>query len=155
MKRVGVVGGTRGLGKALVDLYASEPNTAVFATARYAAPEQHPENVRWLSNIDIAKESAGSEIAAQYSGIGPIDVLYVTAGYFKTETLEEPKWDDEVKMYTISAIGPVFLIHYLVKEGLLKSGAKIVLVSSESGSIGLRHEKEGGGNCEPHNVLSP
>jgi len=153
MKRVGVVGGTRGLGKALVNLYAAESNTTVFATARYTAPQEHPENVRWLSNIDIAKETAGSEIAAQYSGLGAIDILYVTAGYFKTETLEEPNWDDEVKMYTISAIGPVFLIHHLFKEGLLKSGSKIVLVSSESGSIGLRHEKEGGGNCVSLEVL--
>lgn len=153
MKRVGVVGGTRGLGKALVDFYAAEPNTNVFATARYMAPQEHPKNVRWLSNIDIAEETAGSKIVAQYSGEGPVDILYVTAGYFKTETLDKPNWDDEVKMYTISAIGPVFLIHHLFQEGLLKSGSKIVLVSSESGSIGLRHEKEGGGNCVSLAVL--
>jgi NAD(P)-dependent dehydrogenase (short-subunit alcohol dehydrogenase family) len=53
-------------------------------------------------------------------------------------------------MYATSAIGPVFLISKLVSEGLLKEGSKIVLVSSESGSIGLRHEKEGGGNYGHH-----
>lgn len=148
MKRIGVVGATRGLGKALVDLYASEPNTYVYATARYDAPQKHASNVRWLSNIDMSKEVAGRNITGQYSGEGPLDILFVTAGYFELERLDEPKWDAEVKMYAISAIGPVFLIHHLLDGGMLKSGSKIVLISSEAGSIGLRSEKEGGGNCK-------
>ena len=32
----------------------------------------------------------------------------------------------------------------------MKEGSKIILVSSESGSIRLRHEKEGGGNYAHH-----
>lgn len=53
-------------------------------------------------------------------------------------------------MYTTSAIGPVFVVHSLVKAGLLEQGSKVILVSSESGSITLRHEKEGGGNFGHH-----
>jgi NAD(P)-dependent dehydrogenase (short-subunit alcohol dehydrogenase family) len=53
-------------------------------------------------------------------------------------------------MYTTSSVAPVFLVHRLVKAGLLKQGSKIVLVSSEAGSIALRHEKEGGGNYAHH-----
>jgi hypothetical protein len=49
-------------------------------------------------------------------------------------------------MYTTSSIAPVFVVHRLYHGGFLAEGSKIVLVSSESGSIGLRHEKEGGGN---------
>lgn len=148
MKRVGVVGGTRGLGKALVDLYASHPNTYVYATARFDAPQKNAENVRWLSNVDISKEAAGRNIAGQYSGEGPLDIVFVTAGYFEKESLDKPNWDSEVKMYTINAIGPVFLMHHLVDGGMLKKGSKVVLVSSEAGSIGLRHAKEGGGMCK-------
>lgn len=53
-------------------------------------------------------------------------------------------------MYTTSSIAPVFVVHSLVHAGLLKSGSKIILVSSEAGSITLRHEKEGGGNYAHH-----
>jgi NAD(P)-dependent dehydrogenase (short-subunit alcohol dehydrogenase family) len=53
-------------------------------------------------------------------------------------------------MYTTSSIAPVFIVHTLAHSGLLKSGSKIVLVSSESGSITLRHESEGGGNYAHH-----
>ena len=51
---------------------------------------------------------------------------------------------------TTSAIAPPFLIHALSKCSYLPSGSKVVLVSSESGSITLRHEKEGGGNYAHH-----
>jgi NAD(P)-dependent dehydrogenase (short-subunit alcohol dehydrogenase family) len=44
----------------------------------------------------------------------------------------------------------VFVIHHLVKGDLLAEGSKIILVSSESGSIKLRHESEGGGNYAHH-----
>lgn len=53
-------------------------------------------------------------------------------------------------MYTTSAIAPVFIVHRLFHAGLLTKGSKVVLVSSESGSITLRHESEGGGNYGHH-----
>ena len=53
-------------------------------------------------------------------------------------------------MYTTSAIAPVFVVQKLAKSGFLGEGSKVILVSSESGSITLRHEKEGGGNYSHH-----
>lgn len=53
-------------------------------------------------------------------------------------------------MYTTSAIAPVFVVHRLVRAGLLRGGARVVLVSSEAGSVALRHGKEGGGNYAHH-----
>jgi NAD(P)-dependent dehydrogenase (short-subunit alcohol dehydrogenase family) len=78
---------------------------------------------------------------------------FITAGYFETEDFgsgKGPNWEAEQRMYTTSAIAPVFVVQRLHAAGLLVSGAKIVLVSSESGSITLRHEKEGGGNYAHH-----
>lgn len=77
----------------------------------------------------------------------------ITAGYFATEDLtldKGPKWEEEQRMYTTSSIAPVFIVHQLVHKGLLRKGSKVVLVSSESGSITLRHPKEGGGNYAHH-----
>lgn len=53
-------------------------------------------------------------------------------------------------MYTTSSIAPVFIVHRLSDAGFLQSGTKVVLVSSEAGSIALRHEAEGGGNYAHH-----
>jgi NAD(P)-dependent dehydrogenase (short-subunit alcohol dehydrogenase family) len=44
----------------------------------------------------------------------------------------------------------VFAIQALVKRNLVRSGGKFILISSEAGSITLRHESEGGGNYGHH-----
>jgi NAD(P)-dependent dehydrogenase (short-subunit alcohol dehydrogenase family) len=49
-----------------------------------------------------------------------------------------------------SAISVPFIIHSLFAAKYLPPKSKILLVSSESGSIFLRHEKEGGGNYAHH-----
>lgn len=49
-----------------------------------------------------------------------------------------------------SAIAPPFIVHALFRAKLLPPHSKVLLVSSESGSIALRHEIEGGGNYAHH-----
>ena len=149
MPSVLVVGASRGLGCELMKKYAARGDK-VIATTRSNKSDQSSDRVTWVTGIDVASESAGSKLATACKSSGPIDIMTVTAGYFGTESFDQPGWDEEVKMYTTSAIGPVFLVHHLVKAGLLAKGAKIILVSSESGSITLRHESEGGGNYAHH-----
>lgn len=77
----------------------------------------------------------------------------ITAGHFTTEDLSAdkgPNWEEEQLMYTTSSVAPVFVVHRLVHKGLLGRGSKVVLVSSEAGSIALRHPSEGGGNYAHH-----
>lgn len=95
----------------------------------------------------------------------------ITAGYFATEDfVNGPKWDEQVKMYSryfpmsqnyqivsakafplaTSAVSPPFIVHSLFRAKNITRGSKILLISSESGSITLRHEKEGGGNYGHH-----
>jgi len=150
MPTILVVGATRGLGNSILNDYASESSNLVYGTARSSPPDSKAKNVKWLSNVDLSTEDAGKTIAAQYKEDGPIDTVIVTAGYFGDESFDKPDWEKELLMYKTSAMGPVFLVHHLVKAGLVKKGAKIILVSSESGSITLRHESEGGGNYGHH-----
>ena len=150
-KNVLIVGASRGLGSELAKQYA-QANYTVYATSRSSKTEaSNSANTKWIGDIDVAQESAGAKLAAAIKPAAQsIDVLILTAGYFATESFDEPDWDNEVKMYTTSAIGPVFIVHHLVKAGLLGKGAKVIIVSSESGSITLRHESEGGGNFGHH-----
>ena len=81
-----------------------------------------------------------------------MDTVIITAGYFATESLEEPSFEAQERMYRTCAIGPTILVTTLANEtkALLGKNSKIIFVSSESGSITLRHEKEGGGNYGHH-----
>jgi NAD(P)-dependent dehydrogenase (short-subunit alcohol dehydrogenase family) len=148
MPNILIVGATRGLGASLVKIYV-DSGARVFATSRSKEIPESTKDVTYIPDIDVAKEDAGSKLAKHIGSI-PLDVVIITAGYFGTESFDEPNWDAEVKMYTTSSIGPVFIVHALAKANLLPKGSKIILVSSESGSITLRHESEGGGNYGHH-----
>ncbi|KAK9234210.1 hypothetical protein V1525DRAFT_413798 [Lipomyces kononenkoae] len=149
-----IVGATRGLGASLTKLYSSKPSTIVFATTRSSdPPSSHDSNnkkVNWLVDIDIASPDVGRKLTSQLPSSSKLSTVIISAGYFGSETFDNPDWEKELKMYATSAIGPVFIVHHLVNAGHLTQGSKIILVSSESGSITLRHEKEGGGNYGHH-----
>ena len=148
MPNVLIVGATRGLGASLASQYV-ESGARVFATSRSKDTPQSTKEITYIPSIDVSTPEAGERLS-KHIGSTPLDTIILTAGYFGTETFDSPSWEKQIKMYTTSAIGPVFIVHHLVKAGLVKEGSKIILVSSESGSIKLRHESEGGGNYGHH-----
>ena len=156
MPSILIIGATRGLGNALLQHYSSKPSTTVYGTSRTkdTAPKPSGSHVNWIPSIDLTDPSCGTDLASGLKGLS-IDAVYVTAGYFATEDFSsDPEkginWEKELRMYTTSSIAPVFLVQALVSSSILRSGSKVVIVSSESGSITLRHEQEGGGNFGHH-----
>jgi len=150
-----VIGATRGLGKAICEYTLSKGSaSAVYGTTRKStAPDptsSSPSNLKWITDVDIGTPGAGKAVIAGYSASAPIKTLIVSAGYFATEEFPTLDWKAEETMYRTSAIGPAFLVSSLSQAGLLKEGSRVVMVSSESGSIALRHAKEGGGNYGHH-----
>lgn len=148
-----ILGATRGLGASLRKLYASKPSTkTVFATTRATAPPSATEesHVSWITGIDVSQPDVGQKLVSQIPSSTKISSTIISAGYFGFETFDTADWEKQVRMYTTSAIGPVFVVQNLFKAGLLGEGSKVFLVSSEGGSITLRHEKEGGGNYGHH-----
>ena len=128
MPNVLIVGASRGLGAELAKQYASN-NTTVFATSRSDKTPESSKNIEYIPNIDVAQEDAGQKLAS-HIGKKTLDTVIITAGYFATESFDSPSWENQIKMYTTSSIGPVFIVHSLVKAGLLGKGSKIILVSS-------------------------
>ncbi|KAL4878631.1 hypothetical protein BJY04DRAFT_195278 [Aspergillus karnatakaensis] len=150
-KNILIVGATRGLGASLRNLYAADPSTQqVFATTRSDNGPISQSRVSWVPNIDLTKSDVGQKLVSQLPSSTKISSVIITAGYFGLESFDAPDWDKQVQMYTTSAIAPVFIVQQLAKAGFLAEGSKVILVSSESGSITLRHEKEGGGNYGHH-----
>lgn len=144
-----IVGATRGLGASLATLYSKDPANHVFGTARSSEAPSTPD-ITWLTGIDVSEQDVGQRLVSGIPASTQLSSVIITAGYFGFETFDSPDWEKQVKMYTTSAISPVFVVHHLVKAGLVGNGSKVIIVSSESGSITLRHEKEGGGNYGHH-----
>lgn len=111
-------------------------------------------NITYVPGIDLESPQAGSNLInfLGKQSIQHLDVVIITAGYFATESLKEPSFSAQERMYRTCAIGPTILVTALANHSnmLLNDKSKVVLVSSESGSITLRHESEGGGNYGHH-----
>ncbi|KAF2120073.1 hypothetical protein BDV96DRAFT_610161 [Lophiotrema nucula] len=153
MPTVLIVGATRGLGASLAKAYAKADNQ-VLATARSSNPPANSKNITYIPGIDISTPNAGPTILnfLHARKITHLDIVVITAGYFATESLKEPSFDAQEKMYRTCVIGPTILTTALANDSdtLLGNKSKVIFVSSESGSITLRHESEGGGNYGHH-----
>ncbi|KAM5346545.1 hypothetical protein ACJ41O_009550 [Fusarium nematophilum] len=154
MAAILIVGATRGLGASLLKQYTAKGGNTVYGTTRSSeGPGGFPDEVKWLPGIDLTQPNVGEKLASLLDPSHPLGSVIITAGHFTTEDLSAekgPNWEEEQRMYTTSSIAPVFIVHQLVHRGLLREGSKVVLVSSEAGSIALRHPKEGGGNYAHH-----
>ncbi|OAL56252.1 NAD(P)-binding protein [Pyrenochaeta sp. DS3sAY3a] len=154
MSTILIVGATRGLGASLVQKYAENPSNNVLATARSSEPPSNTKNITYIPSIDLESPEAG-KVLLQFLDkhkISTLDIVIITAGYFATESLKEPSFSAQERMYRTCVIGPTILVTALANhsDSLLSSKSKVIFVSSESGSIALRHEKEGGGNYGHH-----
>lgn len=118
----------------LVSYYASKSNNQVYATTRSSSAPSSPsgDNIHWVTGVDV---SAGPDFSHLAKGItaDKLDTVIITAGYFETEDFGKSKWDDQIKMYTISSVAPVFIVEALVEHSKLGQGSKLIIVSSESG----------------------
>ncbi|KAF2816118.1 NAD(P)-binding protein [Mytilinidion resinicola] len=156
MPNVLIVGATRGLGAAVAKQYTSIGHH-VYATARSSNPPSDDKNLSYIPSIDLSTPDAGPNLIKylEAHSITSLDIIVVTAGYFVTETFEEPSFDKQLAMYKTCAIGPTLLVSALgnytpssTSKPLLSQGTKVILVSSEGGSIKLVYD--GGGNYGHH-----
>ncbi|KAJ0136274.1 hypothetical protein CTA2_2206, partial [Colletotrichum tanaceti] len=63
-----IVGATRGLGASLTKQYAADPANTVYGTTRSKeGPQGFPENVKWLTGVNLTDSKVGETIASQLS----------------------------------------------------------------------------------------
>lgn len=179
-----IVGASRGLGLSLVKRYAELiGGDKVYATVR-SEPKQgdFPKGVHVVSGVDVSKPEAGKTIVKGLNG-QKVDAVVIVAGLLKpevsllfvtcevTDGIQEfgkASWEDQVQMYTICSIAPVFITEALqvpsdaeslerqlrlmlrATNNCFAKAAKLVLLTSEGGSVTLRTEGEGGGMYGHH-----
>jgi len=144
-KNVLVTGGNRGLGLAIVkELVDVGANVIVSVRSPWKM-----DGVEVISGIDVTENTCGDKLAKALNGKN-IDVLVNNAGYFygPVEKISDKScnFEEEMKMIDICAVGPLRITSGLVNGGLLKSGAKVAMITSQGGSIAWRtvQNPEGG-----------
>lgn len=73
MPSILIVGGTRGLGASLIKQCAKAGNTVYGTTRSSEGPQGFPEQVKWITGIDLTQSSVGDKLANLLDASQPLD----------------------------------------------------------------------------------
>lgn len=105
----------------------------VIAVCRSASFELKQLGVRIEEGIDITSDTSVAALGDRLDDT-QIDVLINNAGILKRVTLQDLDFESIREQFEVNALGPLRVTHALLP--LLKTGSKIVLMTSRMGSIG-------------------
>lgn len=137
-----IIGASRGLGLEFVRQYRAA-GASVTATARDDAGR---ERIAALGakplTLDVASAASVSGLAWQIDGEA-FDVVVINAGVFgsRAGALEAPTQDDFDTVMRTNVLGPMRLLPQVAEA--LAPGARLAIISSRMGSIGLRSGTHG------------
>ncbi len=105
----------------------------VIAVCRSASFELKQLGVRVEEGIDITSDTSVAALGDRLDDT-QIDVLINNAGILKRVTLQDLDFESIREQFEVNALGPLRVTHALLP--LLKTGSKIVMMTSRMGSIG-------------------
>lgn len=136
-KTIIIIGGSTGIGKALVEEAAKEASNKIFAFAR--KDKLMRDNFRALNNVsthhldlEFFDEKKISDVIAN---IGPIDILINNAGYLVKNSFNKLSHEDFLKSYQINVIGIMQCVQAAIPK-MNPNGSHIVNISSMGGFQG-------------------
>lgn len=139
MRTVLVIGGSRGIGRALVDAYVAAGDR-VCATSR--APMAIP-GAAVLAGVDLLDDASCLALPARLraEGIDRLDVVVVNAGALTREHLPDLVGPARAEAFAriqqqieVNALGPLRVATALLP--LLGRGARLAVITSRRGSVG-------------------
>ena len=138
-RRVVVTGGSRGIGRAIVEHFAGASGNEVVAVGRdvqaLAEVEAGAAHVRGVC-CDVSDEAA---VVALFDELGPVDVLVNSAGIADSAPLHRTtraSWDAQMAVNATA----VFLCTRAVIDGMrARDDGRIVTVASTGGRVGVAY----------------
>ncbi len=131
-KNIVVLGCSRGIGRALVELLAQNENHHVIALSRnteeLASFCKHPENISY-GYTDVASKQVHQQLNKVLSEFNTIDVLINNAGKLVNKPFEKLSREDIDNSYQTNAIGVMFATQYFIPK-MRDHGGHIVNIST-------------------------
>ena len=126
-----VTGANRGLGLEYCR-QLKERGDNVIAVCRSLSDELKDLGVQVETDVDITLDSSVNKLVKKLNG-KPIDVLINNAGIIERVSLDNLDFDSIRRQFEVNAVGPLRLTQALLNN--LKSGSKIIFMTSRMGSI--------------------
>lgn len=141
-KKSVVIGGTHGMGRAVVEALIAE-DADVLLTGRSAinveAARRELGKKAEVVSSNIASMKEIADLALRVAdGIGHVDFLFVNAGYSKLEMVTEATEESYDRIFDVNTKGAFFTVQRLLP--LMRDGGSIVFttsVANESGAPGM------------------
>eukprot|EP00542_Grammatophora_oceanica_P021153 CAMPEP_0194034944 /NCGR_PEP_ID=MMETSP0009_2-20130614/7402_1 /TAXON_ID=210454 /ORGANISM="Grammatophora oceanica, Strain CCMP 410" /LENGTH=276 /DNA_ID=CAMNT_0038676105 /DNA_START=123 /DNA_END=950 /DNA_ORIENTATION=+ len=152
-KRVAVTGANRGIGLAIAT-ELTRVGAKVVAINRSDSDDLQALNPsETVLGVDVRDDEKCEAIKDQIKG-GPIDILINNAGYFyePLETIDSLNFPEQIKTIDICAMGPLRVTASLLHGGLLKEGSKVIMITSQGGSVGWRFVQNPNGHDYGHHM---
>lgn len=127
-----VIGADRGIGAALVDVYAERGDAAI-AVCLGDGSEWADRKVRAIGGIDVTDTQAVARLAEELAGTR-LDILVHVAGIGALDRWGQFDFDAMLRHYDLNALGPLRVVSALAAN--LNAGGKVGIVTSRMGSIG-------------------
>lgn len=126
-----VTGANRGIGLEYCR-QLKERGDNVIAVCRSLSDELKDLDVQVETDVDITSDTSVAQLVKKLDG-KTLDVLINNAGIVERVSLDNLDFDSIRKQFEVNAVGPLRLTQALLNN--LKSGSKIVLMTSRMGSI--------------------
>lgn len=133
MANIVITGANRGIGRELA-LQLSARGDNIIAPVRLDSRDLSRSSIEVHGNIDITDDAAIRTFADALRG-RRIDVLINNAAIFMPDEWRNTSSDTALTQFEVNALGPVRLSRALL--GNFRHGSKIIMISSQSGSIGM------------------
>ncbi|MBV6624812.1 MAG: SDR family oxidoreductase [Rivularia sp. (in: Bacteria)] len=104
----------------------------VIAVCRSMSDELKDLDVQVETDVDITSDSSVSKLVTKLDG-QTLDVLINNAGIIERVSLDNLDFDSIRKQFEVNAVGPLRLTRALLNN--LKSGSKVIMMTSRMGSI--------------------
>lgn len=151
-KTVLITGGNRGLGRAIAQECARQ-GAHVIVTVRTPVALDYADHV--ISAVDVTNDDCGDTITSYlHTHALQVDILINNAGYFAEplETLDTLDCRAALKMFDVCALGPLRVSAALIRNGLISSGGRIAMITSQGGSITWRTTQNPTGHDYGHHM---
>ena len=142
-KNILIIGGSSGIGKALVERY-SESDYNVYTAFNNTIPERVPSNVSYIK-VDLLDPKSIKAIS-EYTKDIKFGLVIYNAGKFGYKSNRGPILDrqDWINSFVINSITPVELA-FALEDKFIEKGGKYIVITSRRGSntINIQDEYEG------------
>ncbi|MEM6403826.1 MAG: SDR family oxidoreductase [Cyanobacteria bacterium P01_D01_bin.116] len=126
-----VTGANRGIGLEYCRQLKERGNN-VIAACRSVSDELKDLDIQVETDVDITSDSSVDKLVKKLDGES-IDVLINNAGIIERVSLDNLDYDSIRRQFEVNAVGPLRLTKALLNN--LKSGSKVIMMTSRMGSI--------------------